>query len=95
MSTVERQLSDGRDYIVEWGYSIADIALFPWMLLSAFAGHDLDDYPHIKAWVKRLYAREAVKKGLDVPTEFAYKAMMENDETMKATVKLTLEKLNA
>lgn len=33
------------------------------------AGVDIDDLPHLKAWVKRIADRPAVSKGLDVPEE--------------------------
>jgi GST-like protein len=54
----------------EWladDYSIADIAMFPWMIISEYANVSLDDYPNIKAWTERMHARPAVQRGLAVP----------------------------
>ena len=34
-----------------------------------FAGIEIDDMPHLKAWMKRIEERPAVQKGLDVPEE--------------------------
>ena len=36
---------------------------------SSFAGIEIDDMPHLKAWMKRIEERPAVQKGLDVPEE--------------------------
>jgi len=56
--------------VSEWladDYSIADIAMFPWMIISDYADVSLSDYPHIKAWTERMHARPAVQRGLGVP----------------------------
>jgi GSH-dependent disulfide-bond oxidoreductase len=43
-------------------YSIADIAAFPWLRNVQLLGVDLDKRPHLKAWVDKLNARDAVKR---------------------------------
>jgi glutathione S-transferase len=48
-------------------YSIADIAMFPWAIITDYANVSLDDYPHVKAWTERMRARPAVQRGLGVP----------------------------
>ena len=35
----------------------------------AIAGVNLDEFPNVKAWVDRIYARPAVQRGLNVPEE--------------------------
>ena len=47
-------------------YSIADIAIFPW--LRNWQNHDIDwaDYPHLQAWFDRIAARPAVQRGVQV-----------------------------
>ncbi len=47
-------------------YSIADIAVFPWLRSWKNQGVDLADYPHLKGWFDEIAARPAVKRGLDV-----------------------------
>jgi GST-like protein len=42
-------------------YSIADMAIFPW-IQPARQGISLADYPHIQAWRERLKARPAVQR---------------------------------
>ena len=48
-------------------YSIADIALWPW--ISRFQRHqiNLDEYPLVYQWYKKISKRPAVKKGYDIP----------------------------
>ena len=57
---LDRRLSD-RDYVAG-DYSIADMAIWPWILPSA-QGQNLNEFPHLKAWHERVGARPAVQKG--------------------------------
>eukprot|EP00210_Caulerpa_lentillifera_P004127 g3935.t1 len=90
-SVLETRLSDGREYLTG-DYSLADIANFSWVVFHPMTGLDLDDYPNIKAWVKRIYKREAVKRGLGVPNKFRFKEEMENEAKCKQTINETLIK---
>lgn len=47
-------------------YSIADIAIFPWLRSWQNQGVDWADYPHLKAWFDRIAARPAVQRGVAV-----------------------------
>ena len=48
-------------------YSIADIAMYPWLTISAYSGVAIDDFPNIKTWIARMEERPAVKRGMGVP----------------------------
>lgn len=48
-------------------YSIADIALLPWIRAVQKWGIALTDFPHLDRWYERLSARRAVRRGFDVP----------------------------
>ena len=61
---VDRRLND-RDYVAG-DYSIADMALFPWMRVWKNQGQTLEDFPHLAKWIARMYQRPAVRRGLDV-----------------------------
>ena len=47
-------------------YSIADMAIFPWLRNWANQGIVLDDYPHLKTWFDKLTSRPAVQRGVRV-----------------------------
>jgi GST-like protein len=46
-------------------YSIADMAIVPWIMPYKRQGQDLADFPHLRRWIETLKARPAVRKGLD------------------------------
>jgi len=47
-------------------YSIADMAVFPWIRPYERQGQKLDDYPNLKRWFQAIAARPAVQRGLAV-----------------------------
>jgi GST-like protein len=47
-------------------YSIADIAVFPWLRSWKNQGVDMADYPHLKGWFDEIAKRPAVQRGLEV-----------------------------
>ncbi len=47
-------------------YSIADIAIFPWLRSWKNQGISWDDFPHLKGWFDEVAARPAVKRGVEV-----------------------------
>ncbi len=47
-------------------YSIADIAIFPWLRSWQNQGVEMDDYPALKAWFDGIAARPAVQRGVQV-----------------------------
>ncbi|HET7866957.1 MAG TPA: glutathione binding-like protein [Burkholderiaceae bacterium] len=53
-------------YIAGGEYSIADIAIFPWLRSWRNQGIDWNDYPHLKGWFDELGARPAVQRGVEV-----------------------------
>jgi hypothetical protein len=60
-SVLDRRLAD-RDYVAG-DYSIADMAIWPWIVPHRNQGQHLDRTPHLKAWFERVGARDAVQKG--------------------------------
>ena len=50
-------------------YSIADIAVFPWLRSWKNQGVTLSDYPHLKGWFDEIAARPAVQRGVAVLAE--------------------------
>ena len=62
---MDRQLAKSR-YIAGPGYSIADIAIFPWLRSWKNQGVALGDFPHVEAWFNKIAERPAVKRGVEV-----------------------------
>ena len=57
----DRRLA-AQPYVAGPDYSIADIAAFPWLRNFEMLKIDLGKRPHLKAWVDKLNARDAVKR---------------------------------
>ena len=64
-SVMDRRLAKSK-YIAGPKYSIADIAIFPWLRSWKNQGIDWNDYPHLKGWFDEIGARPAVKRGVEV-----------------------------
>jgi len=68
LAVMDKQL-EGKTWIAG-EYSIADIALVPWInALDFYEGKDFveyDSFENVKAWVERFNARDAVKRGVKV-----------------------------
>jgi GSH-dependent disulfide-bond oxidoreductase len=57
---MDRRLGD-RDYLAG-DYSIADMAAWPWVLPD-LQGQDIDEFPNLRGWMRRVGDRPAVRKG--------------------------------
>ena len=62
---MNRQIARHR-YIAGDEYTVADIAIFPWLRSWKNQGIDWDDYPHLKGWFDEIAARPAVTRGVEV-----------------------------
>ncbi len=60
---LDKQLK-GQDWIAGGEYSIADMAIFPWLRSWQNQGIDWADYPRLKAWFDRIAERPAVQKAV-------------------------------
>lgn len=65
---IDRRLGEA-EWIAGNTYSIADMAIFPWLRSYERQGQDLGDYPNLHGWFDRIAARPAVQRGLDVLAE--------------------------
>ena len=55
----------GQDYVAG-EYSIADMAILPWLLSYKWQSIDIQDYPEVARYIERLKARSAVEKALAI-----------------------------
>ena len=62
---MNRQLGKQR-FMAGGQYSIADIAIFPWLRSWQNQGIDWQDYPQLKTWFDTIAARPAVQRGVAV-----------------------------
>jgi GSH-dependent disulfide-bond oxidoreductase len=62
---LDRRLAD-HEYVAD-AYSIADIAIWPWISRFEWQTIDLAAYPHVKRWYVSIANRPAVQKGYHVP----------------------------
>ena len=60
---LDKRLAE-RDYLVD-GYSIADMAVFPWIRLHRRQGQALEDYPRLQRWFDAISARPAVARDME------------------------------
>ena len=62
---MDRQLAH-HEYIAGRQYSVADIAIFPWLRSWQNQGIDWADHPRLKVWFDTIAARPAVQRGVAV-----------------------------
>ena len=62
---IDRQLAANR-FIAGKAYSIADMAIYPWLRNWKAQGIELADYPALQKWFENLEARPAVQRGVKV-----------------------------
>ncbi len=81
---------EGNEYLAGSEYTIADIALLPWIrsaqLFPFLQDLPLDANANLKAWLDRVVARPAVQKGLTIPEPFPPQKQFQG--FIKATVGL-------
>lgn len=53
-------------YVAGEEYTIADMAIFPWIRNADQRGIDMKDYPHAQRWFDAIHARPAVRRALQV-----------------------------
>ncbi|MGJ8605654.1 MAG: glutathione S-transferase family protein [Marivita sp.] len=64
-SVLNTQLA-GKDFVVG-EYTVADMAIFPWVARFEWQQIDLNDFPNVRDWYLRLAERPAVQRGYQVP----------------------------
>jgi GST-like protein len=62
---IDRRLAESK-FIACGEYTIADMAIMPWLRAPERQGVNMDDYPRVKRWFDGIAARPAVQRGLAV-----------------------------
>jgi GST-like protein len=71
-------------YIAGKTYSIADMAIFPWLRSWKNQGIDWADYPRLKEWFDMISARPAVVRGCAVLADL--RKPLQNDKKAMETL---------
>ena len=66
-TVLDRHLT-GRNFIAD-DYSIADMAVYPWIVPHKDLGQDLDQFPQLKRWFEILTQRPAIKRAYEKEQE--------------------------
>jgi len=72
---LDKQLR-GREYVCG-DYSIADMAIWPWIVPHERQQQDLADFPEIARWYEKMKTRPGVQRGFDVGKELRGQQMDE------------------
>jgi len=74
---MDKQLATHK-FIAGNTYSIADIAIFPWLRSWENQGIDWANFPHLKKWFDAIAARPAVQRGVAVLADL--RKPLQNDD---------------
>lgn len=56
------------EYVSGEDYTIADIAIYPWIAAHQFMELSLEEHPNLQRWSKTIKQRPAVDRGMNVPS---------------------------
>ena len=63
---MDRRLA-GVEYLAG-DYSIADVATWPWVMRTEWYDTDWSEFPNARRWFDAIAGRDAVKRGVTVPS---------------------------
>ncbi|NEQ97920.1 MAG: glutathione S-transferase family protein [Cyanothece sp. SIO2G6] len=75
-SVLDRRLHEAE--YVGGDYSIADIAIYPWIVSHKDQGQSLENFPHVKRWFEAVSDRPAVQRGLAVGQDASTNAKIDD-----------------
>ncbi|MFM9940617.1 MAG: glutathione S-transferase family protein [Hyphomicrobiaceae bacterium] len=76
---------EGREYVAG-AYTIADMAIYPWIRPYKNQGQDIAEFPALEAWYQRMHARPAVAKGVKVGEELRQNYNLATDKDAQAVL---------
>ncbi len=79
---LDRQLA-GKPFVGGEDYSIADMAIYPWIVPYKAQSQDLNDFPHVKRWFEAVAARPATVRAYAKGEELQSGSPVMTDEQKK------------
>ncbi|MEL6583104.1 MAG: glutathione S-transferase N-terminal domain-containing protein [Pseudomonadota bacterium] len=79
---LNKRLAD-REFVAGDFFSIADMAIWPWACLWEGQQQDIEQFPNMKAWLDRCYARPGVQAGRAVAKEMRSSTPDKDKEAQK------------
>lgn len=79
---LDGQLARTGAYVAGREYTIADMAILPWVRVHKAQQTPIEDFPNVRRWYDALLLRPAVRRGLDVGKEL--RAPMLTEEARRA-----------
>ena len=80
-AVLDRQLA-GKAFVAGDDYSIADVAIYPWIVPHARVGVRIDEFPQVKRWLADVGARPAVQRAYELAKTFVRAPMDEASKQM-------------
>ncbi|KQM55937.1 glutathione S-transferase [Pseudomonas sp. Leaf15] len=62
---LDRRLAD-RAFVAGEDYSIADMAIYPWIVSHKWQSQRLEDFPHVQRWFNRIKERPATDRAYEL-----------------------------
>jgi GST-like protein len=88
---LDAQLERTGAFVAGADYSIADMAIFPWVRTWKAQRVPLDEFAHVKIWYEQLMQRPAVRRGIDLGKEL--RASKLDDEARRSLFGQTAQTL--
>ncbi|KAH9205752.1 glutathione S-transferase [Leptodontidium sp. 2 PMI_412] len=70
-------------YLVGNKCTIADIAHWGWVAYAGWSGIDIDEFPNLREWEKRMLVRPGVEKGRHIPEPHTVKERLKNPKLLQ------------
>ncbi len=90
---LDGQLGRTGSYVAGADYTIADMAILPWVRVHKAQETPIADFPHVLRWYQALLLRPAVRRGLDLGKELRAPGLTE--EARKALFGQTAQSVRA
>jgi GST-like protein len=90
---LEAQLARTGHYVAGGEYTIADMAIFPWIRTHKAQQIALAEFAHVERWYDTLFERPAARRGLDLGKELRLPKM--DEEARKALFGQTAQSVRA